>query len=379
MRVLHVHRPGPPGEAEALLLTLTAAQATLGLEPAIAMPHAQELAGSMVRFTSVFAAAGIEVIGLPQAGELDPRAALGLDEVCRRLRPDIVHTHGAVADLVAAAAAALRAVPVASSLTAEDAASAADSLVRAARALGSARHGFIAACSADAAQLQQRHGVPLERISLVPPATPGLDSLAPSPESLRAEWGALAGDFLIGGFGPSHSARGLSILLEAFSMLPCADAAEAPPRLVLLTMDQPPPSLQKAAAELGGRAHLTRLRDDPQHAAGALDLVVIPSLARDPGVCCLAAMSAARPVVATKIGPPADLVAHAVTGLLASAPSAAALAEAMAVCAQDRARAREMGRLGRLRAESYFTPERVARETLDAYRRIIRGESLASV
>ncbi len=87
--------------------------------------------------------------------------------------------------------------------------------------------------------------------------------------------------------------------------------------------------------------------------------VVVPSEWYEPfGLVILEAWSAGRPVIASEIGGPAEIVSHERNGLLFPAGDAEALATAMQRLWQDAELAASLGRTGRQEAVTRYTPER---------------------
>jgi starch synthase len=82
----------------------------------------------------------------------------------------------------------------------------------------------------------------------------------------------------------------------------------------------------------------------------------------------LEAMERARPVIASAVGGLPEIVADGETGLVVQPGDAEALADAIASLAGDLERAAAMGRAGRARALTEFTPERSAQRIEDLYR-----------
>jgi len=98
---------------------------------------------------------------------------------------------------------------------------------------------------------------------------------------------------------------------------------------------------------------------------------VLPSLEEPFGLVLLEAMALKRPIVATAVGGPLEIVADGVTGRLVppAAPElfAAALQELLAspdLC-------RRMGEQGYSRYLSHYTAERMAQGTLEVYRSVL--------
>ena len=88
----------------------------------------------------------------------------------------------------------------------------------------------------------------------------------------------------------------------------------------------------------------------PELYAGA-DICVVPSVWREPfGIAAVEAMAAGKPVVASRAGGLADIVADGVTGLLVEPGDAVALADALARLIADPGLREKMGRAGRERA-----------------------------
>jgi glycosyltransferase involved in cell wall biosynthesis len=105
----------------------------------------------------------------------------------------------------------------------------------------------------------------------------------------------------------------------------------------------------------------------------AADVFVLPSLAEPFGLVLLEAMAAGRPVVATRVAGPVEIVDDGVTGLLVPPSDPPALAAAIAHLISNREDADKMGRQGRARFQSLFTDTRMAAAMADVYRELLKS------
>jgi glycosyltransferase involved in cell wall biosynthesis len=101
-------------------------------------------------------------------------------------------------------------------------------------------------------------------------------------------------------------------------------------------------------------------------------VVVNPSLSETFGISIVEGMACAVPVVGTQVGGMLDTITEEV-GFAVPAEEPAALARAIGELLTDPARAQELGRSGRLRAERHFTWNARAAVLLDLYRRVMRA------
>ncbi len=85
------------------------------------------------------------------------------------------------------------------------------------------------------------------------------------------------------------------------------------------------------------------------------------------------AMAVGRPVVATDVGGVADMVADGRTGWVVPRGDVRALADALLRLLSDPAQARAMGAAGRTEAERRFRAEQVAAQTLEVYRWVMES------
>jgi glycosyltransferase involved in cell wall biosynthesis len=173
----------------------------------------------------------------------------------------------------------------------------------------------------------------------------------------------------VGSLTPQKAQRDL---LEAFVL-----TRAAVPGAVLLVAGSGP-----LEAEL--RAQTSRLglddavrflgpRLDVAELLAASDVFVLSSVREGLSVTLLEAMRAARPVVATRVGGTADVVAERRTGLVVPPSAPAALGEAMTTLLADTATAQRMGAEGRMRFERRYRAERMVENTERLYRDVLAG------
>lgn len=118
---------------------------------------------------------------------------------------------------------------------------------------------------------------------------------------------------------------------------------------------------------LGGRVAPLGFRTDVAHVLGAMDAVLFPSLQPEGfGRPLIEGMAAELPVVATDVGPSAEILGHD-AGLLVP-PRSDRVAAALERVLRDRGLAAAMGRAGRERVEACFTPDRQVARVAAVYR-----------
>jgi starch synthase len=180
--------------------------------------------------------------------------------------------------------------------------------------------------------------------------------------------------------------KGLPYLLRAAERLP------AEVQLVLCAGAPDTPEIMAEVQGLVGRLNEQRSgvvwiermlpRDELCAVLSAATTFVCPSVYEPLGIVNLEAMACEAAVVGTATGGIPEVVDDGVTGRLVPIdqvsdgtgtprdPDAfvADLAQVLTEVASDPARAREMGRAGRVRAEEHFAWEAIAQRTLDVYR-----------
>jgi glycosyltransferase involved in cell wall biosynthesis len=176
------------------------------------------------------------------------------------------------------------------------------------------------------------------------------------------------GDFLLF-VGGLRRVKGIEVLLEAYAGLP------ARPPLVVVGYTCPDP-----AGAIEFPAGVRVLRDWPNeavmHAWRRCLFGLVPSIWAEPfGIVALEAMAAGRPVVASRIGGLADLVADGETGLLVPHGDPAALRQAMARLLADPALRERMGRAAQGRLAQYLARSVVPRFEA-VYRHVLRADPL---
>lgn len=132
-------------------------------------------------------------------------------------------------------------------------------------------------------------------------------------------------------------------------------------------------SLEARARSLGVDAVFHGFVGDFRAKRSEYDVFVLPTKGDNLPVAILEAMSAAAPVLATRVGGIPEEVIDGVTGILVPPEDPDALAGAMDRLAGSPELRREMGLSGRRRVAEVFDPDRVAQEMCALYERLLVG------
>ena len=115
--------------------------------------------------------------------------------------------------------------------------------------------------------------------------------------------------------------------------------------------------------------------DDMAGVFAASHAVVLPSYAEGLPKALLEGAACARPLIATRVRGCQEIVRHGENGLLVPLKDPHSLAQAIATILGDKALRQRMGAKGRAIVVNEFGAERVARETIGLYRRLL-GDDL---
>jgi glycosyltransferase involved in cell wall biosynthesis len=132
--------------------------------------------------------------------------------------------------------------------------------------------------------------------------------------------------------------------------------------------------LESHARTLGIDDHVvfTGQRDDVPGILASLDLLVHASTRPEPfGRVILEAMAMAKPVVATDLGAPREIVEDGVSGYLIPAGNPEVMAQRIVNILEDHRASREMGRHGRRRAGQSFSIEKTVGKLEEIYAAVL--------
>ena len=363
-RPIHVLDTHEFAGTEQHVLTLAAAQARLGLSPAIACR-----AGTTFHDRAA-ALPGVGVVPLP--GPFSSPAAVAT-LVRAAGRADLLHAHNGRSLLAAVIAGRLRRVPVVATQHFLDPAHAA---VRGLK--GAAAHLVHRACAAATAQtiavsaaardslLARGEGRP-DRVTVV------LNGVAdPSPlvrrwpAEVRRSLGLPPDALLVVCVARLEPEKGLDGLLRAMRDVPGATCVVAGRGSLHDALER-----QAVADGVADRVRLVGFRDDVPDLVHAADVFVLPSPAEPFGLALVEAMALGIPAVACRAGGPADIVDDGRTGLLVPPCDPTALAAAVSRLLADEPGRRLIGRAARAAYEARFTDDRMARQTAAVYDRAL--------
>ncbi len=354
------------------MLDLAGGLAARGVEVTLCCPADAALAERGRR-------AGHTVEAIEKRGRLlDVMAARRLASLLRSHRIDLLHAHNSRTSLAAVTAVLLAGCgrAVATQHFIEPGRFQSGPVSRRLRGVGhlfvnSRLHHVIAISRAVANAARRRGDVPSERLAVA------LNGMA-EPESpsaaervaLRASLGIPAETPLVVCAARLEPEKDVATLVQAMGEVA---AAFPPVRCVIMGEGSQRPLLeaQIERAGLAGKVLLTGFRPDATAIIAAGDVFVMPSLAEPFGLVLLEAMALSKPIVATRVGGPTEIVVDRETGLLTPPSAPAALAAAIAALLRDPVRREAMGRHGRERYERRFTADRMARETVAIYRRVL--------
>ena len=184
-----------------------------------------------------------------------------------------------------------------------------------------------------------------------------VDRFQESPaRSLRAGFGAMNGEFLVGAMGNVRPAKAYTTLLHAAALL-----KDVSPDYRFVIVGDAECALGDRLRSLRdelGLANSVRfagyLRNVPE-AMHAFDVYALSSDSEGFSIATVEAMAAGRPIVATRCGGPEEILAHDVTGVLVEKGSPEAMAEAIDGLRRDAGRRSRLGDAARTEARRRFS------------------------
>jgi len=226
----------------------------------------------------------------------------------------------------------------------------------------------VLACSQSAARAQRRvFGQRAELRTIYPPVdTELLGRLGPAAQS-RASLGLPHAALIVGIVARLQRWKGVHVLLEA-----ARELLNSRPDLLFVVVGGPHPLEPEYALHLEQRALRLQLQNHllfTGHQASAaqwmaaMDVVVNASFGEPFGMVIIEAMALGKPVVATRLDGPTEIITDGVDGLLVSPGNVTELARALQRLIDDPQLRASLGRAGRLRAESYAVPRFVLEVT----------------
>jgi glycosyltransferase involved in cell wall biosynthesis len=361
MRVLHVVAPGETGGLERVVQLLAQGQATVGDDVHVAAvldkPPGEHSLVAALRGT------GITTHALVIEGRGYWRERAAMLHLVRRLRPEVVHTHGYRADLVDGRVARSVGAAAVTTVHGFTGGGARNRFYEWLQRLAFRRFDAVVAVSRPLADELSRSGVQSGRMHLVVnswrPTGPRLERTA-----ARKALGIQPAAFTLGWVGRLSHEKGLDVLIDAVAQLP------ALPIRVAVVGDGPERAALEARALRHGisdRITWHGIITDAARLYEAFDLFVLSSRTEGTPMVLFEAMAAGVPIVATSVGGVPDMLAGS-EALLVPSQNPTALADAIRLSAQQLESTRERVDLARQRIGRQNAVEKWVGQYRDVYR-----------
>jgi glycosyltransferase involved in cell wall biosynthesis len=327
MRVLHVATPSAVGGLERVVASLAEAQQAQGDDV-----HVATLTGAPegAQFLGTLALHNIDTHAGSASGRDYWQQRADIGRLGRRLRPDVVHTHGYHADVVAAPSCHRTGAAVVTTLHGFTGGGVKNRCYewlqrRAVRECD----GIVAVSQAMAEELT-RTGLSTDQLHVIPNILP-----PPGPRlfrgAARRSLGVAAERFVVGWVGRLSHEKGLDLLLDALAL-----AEDDEIDLAVLGDGPERQRLMRQARTLGIDPRVVWCGTVPgaDRFFPAFDLLVLSSRTEGSPIVLLEAMSACVPIVATEVGGVPETVSPS-TALLVPPEDPVALATAIRTVRKD--------------------------------------------
>jgi glycosyltransferase involved in cell wall biosynthesis len=241
-------------------------------------------------------------------------------------------------------------------------------------------NGIVAECPQDLADLVQLYGADPQRIDIIPC---GFDprELWPVGRGLRRTLGIGEDEFVVLQLGRLVARKGVDNVIRAIAALKRVHGIAA--RLLVVGGNSDTPSIE-ATPEIGRLQRIAhdegvleqvmflgrRGRDTLRDVYSATDVFVTTPWYEPFGITPVEAMACSLPVIGANVGGIKYSVQDGRTGFLVPPEDPAALADRLAQLHRRPALARQMGALGRARAQRHFTWGAVATQMAELYERL---------
>jgi glycosyltransferase involved in cell wall biosynthesis len=320
---------------------------------------------------------GLDSVIVRTSWDGDPRLFSRLRALFRDVRPDIIHTHGAKAEVATLAASCGLGVPLVGSFYGVQTRRPLASFIAESTSLVSLRWFRLVIANAQMLRSQlRRFRVDPRRIEVHLSTIDLRGRHVASPrerDAARAALGLTPDQPVISTISRLDHQKGHVFVLDAVAAL-----REQYPTLTYLIVGDgiTRALLEGRARELGieDRVHFLGFRPDLSRICGATDVLVAASLSEGTSVALLEAMSYGTPILATAVGGTPELVQNDITGLLIRPSDSAAIAMALGrllPCRELRAR---LGAEGRRRAVDRFSSDAGGRRLAATYDRVLQRE-----
>lgn len=329
------------------MCTLASGHRALGHTVSVAV--VLEPTGTDHPFVRLLGERGVDVVPIlvTSRAYLAERAAIA--QACRRLRPDVFHTHGYRSDVVDAGVARRLGIATVTTVHGFTGGGWRNLLYERIQRRAFRRFSAVVAVSQPLCAALVRDGVRSDHAHVIRNAwgesVPFLDrrgarrALDVPPEGVRIGW-----------VGRISHEKGADMMLEALARLPDSGV-----RLSMLGDGNARPGLEARGAALGieDRVRWHGTVHEAARVMPAFDVFVLSSRTEGTPIALFEAMAAGVPVVATAVGGVPDVVSPA-EAVLVPSEDPAALAAAIAATLENPAAARERAGAARQRLEREF-------------------------
>ncbi len=202
------------------------------------------------------------------------------------------------------------------------------------------------------ADLEQVHGVPSERIDVLPPPIELPRRSSNGHVNTRERFGLGKDQQILLFVGHDFERKGLGAAVEAM-------ASVSPNAHLVVVGDGEAGAYRSAAEQAGvtGRVHFAGSTDNPEPYYSEADIFVLPTRQDVWGTAVIEAMAAGVPVVTTDVAGSAGEIRRTGAGVVIAASSRTALADAITSLLEDHAGRMRMGERGREVAARFSVTE----------------------
>jgi len=214
--------------------------------------------------------------------------------------------------------------------------------------------------------------VPQDHIKMIPNGVLIDKFRRVSPEQAKQNLGLNANFPVIGSVANWRPVKGLVSLIKAAALVVVKFPSA---RIVLIGFGPQKDELLALRTKLGLDDQVVFLerRQNVHELIPAFDVAVLPSLSESFSNVLLEYMAAGKPIVATGVGDAAIIIENMKHGLIVKPDAAEEMAAAIISLCMDRVQSQQMGKNAQEKAISNYSAERIIRQHIELYEKIIEN------